>query len=73
MPIAPDKMGYQVNIFLFLHKNMSWVIIRSISKKHIEALLMSTHNIFLWRNKKILFSIILVGKDVLSGAMIPII
>ena len=39
--MAPDKRGIHIDIFvfLFLHKN-------------IEALLMSTHNMFLWRHKK---------------------
>ena len=27
--IVPDKRGYSHNIFLFLHKNMLWVLIRS--------------------------------------------
>ena len=33
---------------LFLHENVLWVLIRSTS----EVLLMSTHNMFPWRNKK---------------------
>ena len=31
--IGPDKSKYQVNIFLFLHKNM-WVLIRSASSRY---------------------------------------
>ena len=45
---APNKSGYPY-IFLFLH--ITYVV--GTHKKRLgEALLMSTHNMFLWRNKK---------------------
>ena len=43
--IGLDKSGYQVNSFLISpRKHMLWVL--------GEALLVSTHNMFMWRNKK---------------------
>ena len=45
--IGLDKSGYKVNSFLISPlKYMLWVLIRG------KALLMSTHNMFSWRNKK---------------------
>ena len=41
--------GFPLTFFLFLHENMLWVLMRSAS---LRQLLMSTHNMFSWRNKK---------------------
>ena len=48
--IAPDMRGYQVIIFLISQwKHMLWILIWGDLG---QLLLMSSHNMFLWRNKK---------------------
>ena len=49
LPIATDKRGYPHNIF-FISLQKTYVV--GTQKRLAEALLMSTHNMFLWRNKK---------------------
>ena len=64
--IALDERGYQVNIFLFLHKNICcWVLIRSASVRHF---LWVPHHLLLWRNKKNIGTV-WIKKSALSRAM----
>ena len=39
--IASDKRGININMFLFLHKNILWVLIKHLG----DPILTSTHNI----------------------------